>query len=485
MALSRRELLASGVTAAVGPLTPTGRDTATLTLRGTIAPGAPDWVYLPLDVPPGTAELRVSYTYAKLPVPPGTPGNALDIGIFDQRGTGLGGHGFRGWSGGARSEFFLRADAATPGYLPGPLEPGRWHVALGPYTVAPEGLTYEITATFTYGDPGTPAVPGYPPQRARGRGRAWYRGDCHLHSVHSDGRRTPAELAALARAAGLDFINSSEHNTHAAHAAWGPVAAADPGLLVLTGEEITTRTGHVVAVGTAPGTFTDWRYRARDQRFDRFAHHIRKAGGLVVPAHPHATCIGCAWKFGFGEADAVEVWNGPWTPDDEVALASWDATLTAGRGQWLPVLASSDYHRDPDRVGSPQTVVLAEDLSREAILAGLRAGHSYAAESSAVSVTFDAVTARGAHAGIGDRIRATADTEEVLIRLTVTGSGSYDLRLVTDQGVAFTAPAATSLEWRTTPSRTSYVRAEVRHPASAPPLPGAPAALTNPILLSA
>lgn len=102
-----------------------------------------------------------------------------------------------------------------------------------------------------------------------------------------------------------------------------------------------------------------------------------------------------------------------------------------------------------------------------------------------MSVTFDAVTARGAHAGIGDRIRATADTEEVLIRLTVTGSGSYDLRLVTDQGVAFTAPAATSLEWRTTPSRTSYVRAEARHPASAPPLPGAPAALTNPILLSA
>lgn len=261
------------MTAAVGPLTPTGRDTATRTLRGTIAPGAPDWVYLPLDVPPGTAELRISYTYAKPPVPPGTPGNALDIGIFDQRGTGLGGHGFRGWSGGARSEFFLRADAATPGYLPGPLEPGRWHVALGPYTVAPEGLTYEITATFTYGDPGTPAVPAYPPQQARGRGRAWYRGDCHLHSVHSDGRHTPAELAALARAAGLDVSGS--------------------------------------------------------------------------------------------------------------------------------------------------------------------------------------------------------------------GSGSYDLRLVTDQGVAFTAPAATSLEWRTAPSRTSYVRAEARHPAPAPPLPGAPAALTNPIWLSA
>ncbi|MEV6953022.1 CehA/McbA family metallohydrolase [Streptomyces sp. NPDC051183] len=489
MALSRRELLATGAAAAAGPLTPADRDdadpaaTVIRTLRGTIAPGAPDYVYVPLEVPSGVRELRIAYTYDKPPQPSGTPGNALDIGIFDQRGTALGGRGFRGWSGGARGEFFLRADAATPGYLPGALEPGRWHLALGPYTVAPQGLSYEITATFTHGPPGVPATPVHPPQRVRGRGRAWYRGDCHLHSVHSDGRRTPAELAALARGAGLDFINSSEHNTNSAHAAWGPVAGTHPDLLILTGEEVTTRTGHVLAVGTAPGTFVDWRYRARDQRFGRFAQQIRRAGGLVVPAHPHATCIGCAWKFGFGEADAVEVWNGTWTPDDEVALASWDATLRGPGERWLPVIASSDYHRDPDRVGTPQTVVLAEDLSREAILAGLRAGHSYAAESSAVSVTFDAVTARGAHAGIGDRLHAPAGAE-VLVRLTVTGADGCDLRLVTDQGVAFTAPAATALEWRTTPARTSSVRAEVRRTPQMPPLPGAPVALTNPIWLT-
>lgn len=494
MGLSRRELLASGAAAAA---TAAPRISApspdTRLLRGTIPPGAPDYVEIPLDVPPDVRELRISYTYGKPSVPPGTPGNALDIGIFDQHGTALGGRGFRGWSGGARSEFFLRADDATPGYLPGPIGAGRWHLLLGPYTVAPQGLPYEITATFTPGTPG-PAVPrAYPPQRARGRGRAWYRGDCHIHSVHSDGRRTPAEIVDLARAARLDFINSSEHNTHSAHTAWaGP---AFPELLILTGEEITTRTGHVLAVGTDPGVFIDWRYRARDNRFGRFARAIRGAGGLVVPAHPHATCIGCAWKFGLGEADAVEVWNGPWTPDDEVSLASWDATLRGsgsggggiggGNGdadRWLPAVANSDFHRDPDRVGSPQTVVLAQDLTREAILSGLRAGRSYAAESSEVTVAFDAVTPQGAHAGIGDSLRAAPDTD-ILIRLTVTGAAGCDLRLITDQGLAFTAPAATALEWHTTPARSSYVRAEVRHPAAAAPLPGAPAALTNPIWL--
>ncbi|MEV0412057.1 CehA/McbA family metallohydrolase [Streptomyces sp. NPDC050448] len=483
MALSRRELLAAGATGAAAATTPhlSAPSPGTRVLRGTIPPGAPDFVEIPLDVPPGVSELRVAYTYGKPPVPPGTPGNALDIGIFDQHGTALGGRGFRGWSGGARSEFFLRADDATPGYVPGPVGAGRWHVLLGPYTVAPQGLPYEITARFTFGEPGPTPRPVYPPQRARGRGRAWYRGDCHIHSVHSDGRRTPAEIAGLARAAGLDFINSSEHNTHTAHAAWAD--AVSPDLLILTGEEVTTRTGHVLAVGTDPGTFVDWRYRAREGRFGRFARTIRGAGGLVVPAHPHATCIGCAWKFGFGEADAVEVWNGPWTPDDEVSLASWDATLRGADGErWLPAVANSDYHRDPDRIGGPQTVVLAEDLTREAVLAGMRAGRSYAAESAQVTVTFEAVGGRGEHAGIGERLRVAPDAD-VLIRLTAAGAPGCELRLVTDQGLAVTAPDATMLEWHTTPARSAYVRAEVRHPAAAAPFPGAPAAFTNPVWL--
>jgi predicted metal-dependent phosphoesterase TrpH len=50
-------------------------------------------------------------------------------------------------------------------------------------------------------------------------------GDTHLHTVHSDGRRTPAEVAAGARAAGLDFIVSTDHNTSSAPR---PAAGARP-----------------------------------------------------------------------------------------------------------------------------------------------------------------------------------------------------------------------------------------------------------------
>ncbi|MFJ3232400.1 CehA/McbA family metallohydrolase [Streptomyces sp. NPDC086787] len=498
--IARRALFVTGAATALTLATvsfPQGSAAAaadgqeTRTVRGTLPAGSPDFVYLPVAIPAGVREIKVAYSYDRPSVPAGTPGNALDIGIFDERGTDLGGEGFRGWSGGARTEFFLRADDATPGYLPGPLRPGTWHIALGPYTVAPQGLAYEVTITLTYGDgpPGGAPAPVYPPARAKGRGRAWYRGDCHLHSWHSDGRRTPAEIAALARSAGLDFINTSDHNTHSSHAHWADVAGDD--LLVMLGEEVTTRNGHVLALGVDPGTFVDWRYRARDNRWARFARQIHRAGGLVVPAHPHATCVGCGWKFGFAEADAVEVWNGPYTPDDEVTLAEWDNTLVTaareGHGRWLPAMGNSDAHRSPDPVGSPQTVVLADDLTREAIQEGLRAGRSYVAESGNVSLVFTVSGARGEHAGIGERLRVDRGSP-VTVRVTAGGAPRCTLNLVTDQGLVFTGgPLPVSgtgtVEWHTTPARAAYVRVELRHETAAGPLPGALAAFSNPVFL--
>ncbi|MDH6218255.1 hypothetical protein M2283_005587 [Streptomyces pseudovenezuelae] len=68
----------------------------TRTVSGTLPPGAPDYVYVPVEVPDGVRELWVSYSYDRPSVPAGTPGNALDIGLFDERGIEVGGAGFRG-----------------------------------------------------------------------------------------------------------------------------------------------------------------------------------------------------------------------------------------------------------------------------------------------------------------------------------------------------------------------------------------------------
>ena len=149
-------------------------------------------------------------------------------------------------------------------------------------------------------------------------------------------------------------------------------------------------------------------------------------------------------------------------------------------------MGNSDAHRPPDPVGTPQTVVLAESLTRDAILDGIRAGRSYVAESKAVSLDFSAAGGRGQHAGIGERLHVEAD-DPVTVRLEVTGAPDCSVRFVTDQGVLHTAALAASgtgtVQWRTTASYAAYVRAEVRHAVVVPGLPGPLAAFTNPIFL--
>jgi predicted metal-dependent phosphoesterase TrpH len=461
-----------------------GEETRVLT--GRLEPGAPDWVYLPVEVPGGVRELAVRYRYDRPAPPPGVPGNALDIGIFDEHGCQLGNRrGFRGWSGGARDGFAISRSAATPGYLPGPVNRGTWHVVLGPYTVAPQGMHWTVELTLRFGPPG-PAVHLDPaPRRADGRGLAWYRGDLHLHTVHSDGQRTPEELVAGARAAGLDFIASTEHNTSSANLIWG--RHARPDLLVVDGEEVTTRDGHYLALGLPAGAWVDWRYRAADDAVDRFLGEIHRGGGLAVAAHPFSPFAGCSWRFGAGGLDGIEVWNGPWTADDEVAVGDWDAMLVANAraGRWVPAVANSDAHREPQAIGLPHNVVLAADLERRAVLGGVRSGRLWMAESAAVDLSL-AATGGGRSAGIGQRLDVGAG-QPVTVRLEVAGAAGQVARLVTDGGQVLEARLPDSgpgvVEWTTTPQVSAYVRAEVRRPEPTATTPDTMVALTNPVFL--
>ncbi|WP_375488571.1 CehA/McbA family metallohydrolase [uncultured Jatrophihabitans sp.] len=481
LSVSRRAVLASGaVGAAAITLAPMSfaeaqpkSGTATKTITGHLEPGAADFVYLPVRVPRGVTQIAVSYSYSKPSVPPGALSNSCDIGIFDQRGIELADHdggrrtGFRGWSGGFRTEFAISNSSATPGYLPGPVEGGTWHVVLGPYQVAEQGLDYSVRVTLTYGPRGPAFLADYPPQQIAGRGAEWYRGDCHLHTVYSDGKRTPDQVAAGARAAKLDFMVTTDHNTSASHAVWGQYAADD--LLIVTGEEVTTRNGHYLALGLPPGQWIDWRYRARDGVYDDFVRQIHDMGGIAVPAHPYCPYVACRWKFGYDGADAVEVWNGPWTVDDESAVDTWDSMLVAAareHGRWLPAMGNSDAHSEPQVIGLPHNVVHADRLAHDALVAGIRAGRNWIAESAAVSLAFTAsVGSRTAQ--IGDRLRA-APEQPVRVRADVGGVPNGVVRFITDEGqtVQSSLPATGngSVEWTTTPSLAAYVRVEVRHP---------------------
>src|SRR5215475_15440305 len=145
------------------------------------------WHYLPVEVPAGSYGLRVALEYDRSAA-------VMDLGC-------MGAAGFRGWSGGARRSFVIAADAATPGYLPGELEPGPWQIMIGLYRMPPGGADYTVTAevSTTPGELVPDVQPeSLPPLSDRpaprilpaSSGRRWLAGDLHSHTVHSDGVMT-------------------------------------------------------------------------------------------------------------------------------------------------------------------------------------------------------------------------------------------------------------------------------------------------------
>jgi hypothetical protein len=452
-------------------------------------PSTPDWHYLPFRVPRGVRAIDVRYDFRPHDTGLGFSTNVVDIGIFDPSGKGLGNaDGFRGWSGGARRHFRLSREWATSGYLAGPITPGRWHVILGPFLINPPGTPWHVTVTLEHGPPAEPAFQAHhAPVAVPGTGPGWYRGDLHTHSVHSDGHWTPAQLVHQARAHGLDFLGTSDHNTNAATRVFGRVVP--DGFLVVSGEEVTTRNGHWLATGTTPGTWVDWRYRAADHKLARFTNLTRSRGGVAIAAHPFVPVAGTRWDFGtsWSDVDAVEVWNGPWSLFNQLTLDAWQQQLVDGG--YTPAVGNSDSHHAGQVVGLPQTVYRLDTLSSAAIVTAVQGGHCWIAESSAVDLTFTATGAgpTSTVVGPGDTV-ALAPDEMLACSLAVTGVPGTLAQLIGTSGVLAAAVAANdgSITLRfDVPLAERFARVEVRRGTAADPMTYQSTlpmvALTNPV----
>ena len=100
-------------------------------------------------------------------------------------------------------------------------------------------------------------------------------GALHVHTTRSDGRGTPAEIAAAAKAAGLSFVVLTDHN----------VAPDAPtvmdGVTLLYATEVTTRDGHLLAMafsGPPPAAGTP---------AHEVAQQVHAQGGFTAVAHGH------------------------------------------------------------------------------------------------------------------------------------------------------------------------------------------------------
>jgi len=211
---------------------------------------------------------------------------------------------------------------------------------------------------------------------------------------------------------------------------------------------------------------------------------VRRTGGLVVAAHPFTPCVGCSWEFNYGLADVIEVWNGPWTLDDEASVINWDGLLRTGT--WRPAVGNSDAHHPEHVVGLPHNVVLADELTPGRLMEAFKAGRNWIAESSSVSLNFAVADGVG-QAGIGERLRTGTGTP-ITVELTVSGVPGSSVRLLDQNGPQWIEGVDQSgtktVRWTTQTRYSQWVRAEVRRPVPTATTPDSMVALTNPIFLS-
>jgi hypothetical protein len=311
------------------------------------------YLHLPFDVPAEATRLEVEFSYSHRigSDPTLTGGNTIDLGIFDARGIDFLAAGFRGWSGSERAAFFIAESDATPGYLAGPLMPGRWHVVLGLYKIAPDGCAYRVQMTITTEPGHTPqttmiaATGDLPSSTPRAPFAPWLRGELHCHTWHSDGDRRAADVVGLARDRGLDFLAISDHNTIASQRELAGLR--DPGLVLIRGVEATTFKGHFNVWG-----IPDWvDFRVQRPEEMRAALQFANDRGAVTSCG-HPKLFGPPWEYTtITNFHCVEVWNGPWTLLNQMALDYWVSLLAGGRR--LTAIAGSDWHRQRELKDNP------------------------------------------------------------------------------------------------------------------------------------
>jgi hypothetical protein len=328
-----------------------------------------------------------------------------------------------------------------------------------------------------------------PPLR---REAGWYRGDLHMHTAHSDGscdsqsgREVPCPLFLTVEAAikrGLDFIAITDHNTMSQANAMRELQPYFDRLLLIPAREVTTFQGHANLFGTtAPVDFRIDGHQVKD--WNALLRQIAPLHGLLAINHPirpnDETCMGCGWSarppIDMSRVQAIEAVNGIDAMLPDSGIPFWQGLLD--RGYRLTAIGGSDNHDatralalpDASVVGTPTTVVHAGNLSMQAILAAIRAGHVFID----VQGSRDRLLELTAHAGnqtaeMGDALAVPAGGT-VRFTVSVTAPAGGEIEIIEDGKVIHAgadlaihrARQSVSFDW-TSDGKRHWLRANVR-----------------------
>jgi len=231
------------------------------------------------------------------------------------------------------------------------------------------------------------------------------KGDFHAHSCRSDGKETPAVVAANYRAVGFDFMALTDHMSYGpsqeTQAAYREVSL---GMRILNGEEVHTPENYVHIVHVGGSASVNALYEEDDETYYeevariqqtldmpeeyRFPYaaclwaieKIRAVGGLAIFCHPY-------WLedvYNVPEAltrailksnafDAFELLSGVNAYENNLQTALYNDLRAEGCR--MPVVGSSDAHHTvnpTNRFNRVFTIVFAEENTAEGILKAVK-----------------------------------------------------------------------------------------------------------------
>ena len=265
-----------------------------------------------------------------------------------------------------------------------------------------------------------------------------------MHDAHSDGsclsqsgEKVPCPLYKTVEAAAhrkLDFIAITDHNTMSQYNDMRELQPYFDKLLLMPGREVTTFQGHANVFGTT--AFIDFRLTSLHvPTVNKLLDQVQDLHGLISLNHPGspsgAACMGCGWTApdtDFSRVNAIEAINGGSLDGPRSGIPYWQDKLN--KGFRLTAIGGSDNH-DADygpsirsAVGHPTTVVYAPNLSEEAILNGIRAGHVFIDIEGTPNRTLEfSANAGGTTASMGDSLTSPLGQQ---VRFTIRMLGLED-----------------------------------------------------------
>lgn len=242
----------------------------------------------------------------------------------------------------------------------------------------------------------------------------WYGGDTHLHSVFSDGRQTPTEIANALKGVGLSWGILTDHNTIAGAKEWSSCKSKD--FITIIGNEITSEAsfssvengyGHMNQIfinklnGADPNNPNIWARAIFNDHNDvqNIINKTHEQKGMLVINHPYQNWDWSGRFKSWGEVknfDAIEIWN--CEPPHSLTTSTFDPNLT-NRNTWavqswfsilncgikIPGLAGSDNHDNTGvnsypkgeyfwntTVGNPRSYAYLNNLNENEIKSALK-----------------------------------------------------------------------------------------------------------------